>query len=219
MLLALGTTELPQFSEIGVNARVLAASIAATFGTAALFGLAPALVAVARSHRGGGGTTRWKNRTGGLFLIMQVALTMVLLASAGMLADTFVRLMNVEMGFPTGNVVAAHLTLPTRRYASPETVVSFADRTIERLRTQPQVAAVALATGMPLSAGVIGSIKVEGQPAQEGAPWAGITAVTSDYFRVLGIPLKRGRLLDFDGQADKVSILVDEALVRRYFPN
>jgi putative ABC transport system permease protein len=150
---------------------------------------------------------------------MQVALTMVLLASAGMLADTFVRLMNVEMGFATGNVVAAHLTLPTRRYASPETVVSFADRTIERLRTQPQVAAVALATGMPLSAGVIGSIKVEGQPAQEGAPWAGITAVTSDYFRVLGIPLKRGRLLDFDGQADKVSILVDEALVRRYFPN
>jgi hypothetical protein len=67
MLLALGTTELPQFSEIGVNARVLAASIAATFGTAALFGLAPALVAVARSHRGGGGTNRWKNRTGDRF--------------------------------------------------------------------------------------------------------------------------------------------------------
>jgi putative ABC transport system permease protein len=217
MLISLGSTEVPQFRNIGVNGRVLAVAMTAAIGTVALFGLAPALLAIGRSHRIGGGTTRWKSRTGDLFLITQVALTMVLLAGAGLLADTFVRLMKVDMGFSTGNVVAAQLTLPTRRYASPESIVGFADRTLERLRAQPHVAVAAIATGMPMLRGIIGSVDVEGRPARQGAPWAGISAVTADYFRLLGIPLKRGRLLAFDGQTDRASILVDDMLVREYF--
>ena len=219
VLASLGSTELPAVGDIGVNARVLAVAVSVTLATGAFFGLAPALVSVGRGHGISERVTRWKSRTGDLFLITQVALTMVLLAGAGLLADTFIRLMHVDMGFASKEVVAAQLTLPAKRYPSRDSILTFAGSTLERLRAQPQVAAAAVATGMPMSSGAIGSLRVEGRPRQESAPWAVISAVTEDYFRVLQIPLKRGRLLQFEGQADRNSILVDEALARAYFPN
>jgi predicted permease len=219
ILTTLGASELPQLGTIEVNRRVLLVSIAVSMATGALFGLAPALLAIGRRTVISAGTTRWRSRTGDLFLVTQVALTMVLIATASLLADTFIRLMKVETGFVSENVLAARVTLPRYRYASPESIIGFADRTLERLRAQPQVTTAAVATGMPLASGVIGSLKVEGRPAAEGAPYAVISAVTDDYFRVLQIPLKRGRLLRFDALEDHSAVLVDEGLVRRYFPN
>ena len=219
MLVSLGSHELPAVGDIGVNSRVLAVALSITLATGTLFGLAPARGSIDKGQGISQRVTRWKSRTGDLFLITQVALTMVLLAGAGLLADTFIRLMNVNMGFASKEVVAAQLTLPARRYASPDSIVTFATRTLERLRAQPQVAAAAVATGMPMASGVIGSVRVDGRPRQEGAPWAVISAVSEDYFRVLQIPLKQGRLLQFEGQADRTSILIDESLARTYFPN
>jgi predicted permease len=220
LLLALADTELPRVADIGLNWRVLAASALATVLTGLLFGLAPALHSVRRvapdsfrfsseapSRKG------WRSRPTDALLVGQIALTMVLLTGAALLATSFVRLMRVDPGFDADCLVAVELRLPSRSYPADTARWDFVLQAMERVRALPGVARVAIASGMPLQMGAIGTIGLDGREVNQAA-W--FTSVTSDFFRVLRVPLTRGRSFAADGRETKDAIIVNEAFARQY---
>jgi predicted permease len=127
--------------------------------------------------------------------------------------------MTLPPGFDPDQVLVAQLHLPETRYGTAARKLAFAEDVIERARALPGVTAVAVSTGMPLAVGAIGGIRVPGRPDEPDTPWGSITAVTSDFFRTLGIPLRRGRLfVAGDGGAAR-PVIVNQALVKVFFPD
>ena len=224
LLVSLGGEELPRVAELGVNGRVLAATLAACVATGIVFGLAPALQSVRRSSplalKESADVVEvadGRRRVGDVLGVAQVALTMVLLAGAALLAVSFGRLVRVDTGFTPERLLVAQMNLRGGRYATDTTRLAFARALVDRARAIPGVGAAAVATGTPLAIGALGSIKVDGAPTAEDAPATMFTSATADYFRVLGIPLRRGRL-PADGAADRDAVVVNEALARAFFP-
>jgi len=129
-------------------------------------------------------------------VVLEVALALVLLAGGGLMLKSFVRLIDVDPGFDPHNVLRLDLLLPGPRYAKPQQQVRFYGDLIERLKALPGVEAVGATTQTPLRPGDNWSFfSIEGRPApapgQESA--AAMRSVNSEYFRVMRIPLKRGR--------------------------
>jgi hypothetical protein len=161
------------------------------------------------------GTGTAHARAGGAFVIAQLALTLMLLIGAGLLGRSFTKLMTLHPGFDPAQVLVAQLVLPETRYGAAARKLVFAENVIERARALPGVTAVAASTGMPLAVGAMGTITVPGRPDQRDPPSGSITAVTSDFFRTLGIPLRRGRLfVAGDGGAARPVIVNDAIAIR-----
>src|SRR5204863_5749151 len=127
-------------------------------------------------------------------VIAQMALTLMLLVGAGLLGRSFVKLMTLEPGFDPEHVLVAQVHLPPERYGTTARKLAFAQVVIDRARALPRVTAAALSTGTPLAVGAIGTILVPDEPERSEAPWGSVTAATPDFFRALGIRLRRGRL-------------------------
>jgi putative ABC transport system permease protein len=225
LLVSFAGREIPRIEEVGINTRVLGATLAVSLLTGIAFGLAPAIQAARRTSADalkeggtGTGTVTWRSRASDAFAVTQVALALVLLAGAGLLARSFIHLVRVDTGFETEHILVAELELPAERYAKDERKLAFAEHTLERVRALPGVTAAAVSAGMPLAGGRFGSVGVAGPPLPHDAPWAYFTSVTPDYFRVLGIPLKRGSLFPVDGGDGADAVVVSEATVKTLFP-
>jgi putative ABC transport system permease protein len=159
-------------------------------------------------------------------VIAEVALALVLLAGAGLLGRSFTRMMQVDLGFRPENVLKLTAALPATQYKDDQQKAAFIERALEGIRALPGVEAAATANVTPLS-GYNSPInfEIEGRPpAQPGAqPSAEYRAVSQDYFRTMGISLRRGR--PFTEQEVKQSsqggtvVIINEALARRYFPD
>jgi putative ABC transport system permease protein len=224
-LVSFAGREIPRIEEVGINTRVLGAALVVSLFSGIAFGLVPAVHAVRRTSADalkeggvGTGTVMWRSRASDAFTVAQIALALVLLAGAGLLARSFIRLVRVDTGFETEQVVVAELELPAERYAKDEQKLAFAERTVERVRAVPGVTAAAVSAGMPLAGGRFGSVGVGGRPLPRDAPLAYFTAVTPDYFRVLGIPLSRGSLFRADGGDRVDAVVVSEATAKTLFP-
>jgi predicted permease len=232
-LLALAPA-LPRAEAIGISMPVLAFAVIATTLSAILFGVIPSLrssavqpaQALAAGSRGVIRGTRTAGR--GILVIVEVALAVVLVIGAGLLLKSFARLMAVDVGVNTGNVITFSMTLPEARYPSPSrdeypkwpAATSFYDRLLERVAMVPHVADVSLAMAHPLDPGFTSQTSVVGRPEGDGPKdEVRIRPVTHTYFETLGIALLRGRLLTRDDRADAPpTIVVNEALARKYFP-
>jgi len=220
---------IPRLDEIGLDVPVLAFAAAVTIVCGALFGCLPALRAAGGSltdalREGGRGTVGGSGRrTRGALVVAEMALAMLLLAGAGLLMRSFVKLRNVDPGLVAENVLTFAVSTPESAYATPESRRAFYERLTERLRALPGVQHAAATSGLPLSGSLFGfSFIIEGRPpvppAQE--PTIQVRTVTPDYFAALGIPLKKGRLLaaaDREGTAPV--LLISESAARRFFPN
>jgi putative ABC transport system permease protein len=151
-----------------------------------------------------------------------VALALVLLIGAGLMLRSFDRVLHVEPGFEPERVLTLATDLPAARYAQPEQRIGFYRDVVERLRAIPGVDAAAAVTYVPLSGGdLLYSFRIEGRPpAPDGIdPSANYAAVTSDYFRAIGIPLLRGRLFsEHDGASGAAVAIIDETFAHRFFP-
>jgi len=217
-LVALAGSELPRITDVRVNPPVLAAAFGLSLFAGGLAGLLPALragsrpPAVALKGATVGAGHAWRSRSTDALMIAQVALTLVLLAGAGLLLRSFVRLVHVDPGFDAAHVVTAELRLPGTRYAAAGARRAWVTQALERVRALPGVTVAAAATGTPLRGGEVSSVSVAGAPARRDQPWAWVTAADPEYFRVLRIPLLRGASL---GERD--GVLVDEAAARTYF--
>jgi putative ABC transport system permease protein len=228
LLAAALAADLPRAERIGLDGRVLAFALVLSVLTSLLFGLAPVLqvrrpdLIAALKQRGddaSGGRTHLRRL--GALIVLEFALTMALLVGAGLLARSFQHLLAVDVGFKPQQVLMAELSLPAARYQSPERQRGFAQRMLERVGALPGVGAAAIGSSLPVTGfNRVLSFTVEGvaaAPAQE--PSASWTAVSPGYFQVLGIPLRRGRVvLEKDRQGSLAVAVINETMARRYWP-
>ncbi len=170
------------------------------------------------SSRVGGGLLGRRARSA--LVVFQVAASVALLVSAGLLAKSFYLLIDVDPGFDATGVWSAGVVLPRARFGESEEVQVFYSRAIESLESLPGVTAAAFTSGLPFSGATSqGSYEIDGYVPPEGVapPHANQRNVSDGYFETLGIPLARGRGFGID-EAERVAI-VDELFVQRYFPD
>ncbi|HZF38110.1 MAG TPA: ABC transporter permease, partial [Blastocatellia bacterium] len=228
LLLSLSPPQIPRYNKIGVDLTVLCFTLAVSLGAGLLFGLAPALQ-MARVHlneslKDGARGTGFSHRRGGnLLVVTQIAMTLVLLVGAGLLVRSFVRLLDVNPGFVTENVLTAQVMLPAAKYAQPQQRAEFYRQFEARLKALPEVASVGAVTRLPLGAlnNVTSFVQIEGQPVQPGHwPEIDFRRATTGYFQALGIPLRTGRFVtEQDVTSGANLIVINEAMARRFWPN
>ncbi len=220
--------QLPPNTTLSLNWRALAFTGGVTFLAALLVGLAPAwqasktaLVEVLKDASRGSSSARGGNFRAGL-IVVEVALSVVLLVASSLLLVSFLKLQRTPPGFDPKGVAAAFASVPLNRYKTKPEQAEFFNRVLERLRANPQVKDAATALGLPLNGfGARSPYSVAGRPILplSQRPLAGLQSVSDDYFKLLRIPLKEGRPFnaqDRDG-APGVAI-VNETLAKRLFP-
>jgi putative ABC transport system permease protein len=216
--------------EAAVDGRVLAFAAILSLGTAIVFGLAPPLDGLRVEDLMGGRATGMRRPWLRQILITgQLAMSLVLLAGAGLLLTSLVRLQNTPVGFPTERVVTATFTLPAYRYGSDLRPTGwsvrqfrFFDQLAERLKEMPGAMATAIADSIPPGPGPRTAPYVAlanpggnvSDPGMSGSVrWRYVSA---DYFLALGIPIRRGRSFS---EADRAlgagNVVVNETLARR----
>jgi predicted permease len=215
-----------QFGGVGLNLRVLAFAAVVCLFTGLLFGLVPALKAshsdfndtLKTSGRNSMGN-RHGTRTRSLLVISEIAFSLVLLAGAGLMIGSLVRLLGVNLGFDPKNIVTMRLSLPEARYPLGRTA-TFYKQLQEQVRSLPGVEAVAIVNQLPLSdVAANSSFNVEGRPARTDINVADSQIISPDYFRTMGIPLVRGRFLsEADTKPTPTSVIVNQTLARRVWP-
>src|SRR5262245_7723159 len=219
---------LARADEIGLDATTLLVSLVITLVTGVLFGLAPAAQVsgsdLERGLRDGGrsaGAGGAGQRLRGLLVIGEIALSLVLLAGAGLLIRSFERLLATDKGFDPENVLSFSLSLPNDAYPAPDQQARFFERTLESLAAVPGVSDAAAISELPLGgSGTNGGFRVEGRTDPRGLePQAEKRIVTPDYFHTLRTPLVAGR--DFT-ERDRTSspgvAIVNQSLAKRMFP-
>ena len=222
---------LPRVSEIAVDSRVLALGLLVSLVTGLLAAAVPAWNASRWSMRGelnealkeagrssSSGRTR---RLRGLLVVSEIALTLVLMAGAGLLLRSFVRLTGVDPGFQPERVLTVGMVLPEAKYRDPVSQAAFADRVLERVQGLPAVQVAAVTNSLPIKPEVTMSssgVEIEGQSKDAAGASLYFRSVSLDYFRAMGVSLRRGRLFT-SGDSARDTILVNEAMVRRYWPD
>jgi putative ABC transport system permease protein len=206
--------------------RVLAYLIAISIGTGILFGLAPALrlsqldvhSALKDGGRGSTGGGRGKHLSA-LLVTGEMALAVVLLAGAGVMIRSFLKIHTADMGVKADNVLIAALNLPPANYPLPEARISFYDRLKARLEAIPGVESIAMADALP-SWGLKLPFEIAGAPADDlRRHKIPVLTIGPAYFRTLGATLLSGREFhDADGVAGVPVALVNELLAKKYWP-
>ena len=231
-LVAISPRDLVSLQTVGLNLTVLAWTLGVSMLTGIIFGLAPAFhisrLNLNDSLKDGGksesGQASGSRRLRSALVVSEIALAVVLLASAGLLIRSFVRLQQVDRGFNTDNVLTMVIRLPEARYAEDPQIVNFFSQTLERVRQLPSVRSAGIVNFLPLYGG-LGSntgFKILGQPVPPPGqePSTDVRVADSGYFGTLGIPLLRGRnFSDREQREAKHVILINEALARKHFPN
>ena len=180
--------------------------------------LAAGLAAESRSGTSGRGAQRVRHS----FIVVQVALAFVLLSGAGLLSTSLKRVLETPAGFDPRNVFAGDITLPWNSYRDTPPRRAFVERLIPAISSLPGVTHAAITTDLPFSDSTNDSaVTVEGdeRKSAEGVRAHYLSAVSSDYWATMEIPLVRGRLLrDGDARGTARVCVVDEAFASRYWP-
>lgn len=228
-LLAAAPRDLPRAELVAVDGRVLAFALVVSLATGVLFGLIPALhssrpdlAGSLKERNRGGTTTRRQQRLRAGFVVSQLAISLVLLISAGLMVRTFAGLTRVDPGFEADGVLTMKLALPGSSYPTIDDQTALYDGILAELEALPGVQDAGLTRLLPLEDGEwTWSAYIQGQPPpQDGEKRDyGYHAVSNGYFRTMGISLKRGRLFDrFDRAGAPPVMIVNEAFVHRFFP-
>jgi predicted permease len=217
----------PRAEAIGVDIRVFGFTLVVSLLTGIIFGLLPALQGsrtdlnetLKEGGRSSGGGR--SNRLGGLFVISEVALALLLLVGAGLMMRSFVRLMNVDPGFDPQNVLAVAIRPPETKY-KPEQQAAFFQQLLERVRALPGVRSAG-AVFPPLGLWDNSSgFRIEGEPPPPPNLSRRIVnrVVSPDYFKTLNIQLLKGRVItESDGPNKPPVVVINETMARRYWPN
>ncbi|MFL6277888.1 MAG: ABC transporter permease [Blastocatellia bacterium] len=228
LLVAVSPTETPRLSEIGIDQTVFLFTLALSIVTGVLFGLAPALQAskanLNEALKEGGRTAdaSRRNRVRGLLVIAEVALSLVVLVGAGLLVKSFARVLDVKPGFDSANLLTANLSLPGKKYEKQSQINAFCKQVIERLEALPGVEAVGIANDIPLLGDDTSTYPTtEGREAtrDEDRFLIGQHAVSTGYFKALGIGLLSGREFGATDAADAPPVvIINETAARKLWP-
>jgi predicted permease len=219
-------TTLPIASQPRLDVRVLALAGLFTAVTGLGFGLFPALRAVRRTgfaalrdgNRAGGGR---KQRVRAVLVTVEVAMSVILLITSGLLIRAVWRVQAIDPGFVPQNVLTLRTALPRPKYDSPGRRGEFYERVLAGVRALPGVQSAAFITGLPMvMTGIITGVEIPGQEVRS-ARSGGVSHrwVTPQYFRTMGIPLRRGRDVEHGDTRDRAWVaVVSASFVERYWP-
>lgn len=218
---------LPAESVIRINLPVLMFSVALAFATALVFGLSPALqlsrpdiaALMQSSMRRVVGAVHGR-RSHHILIASQIALTVLLLASAAAAGKGFLRLMNTDLGYDPRNTMSVPIPVHETAHLQWSDRAQYFERLREKIASIPQVEAAGISTNAtPPSNGFETRAEIMGSTSKE-APAVRLNMINADYFNVLRIPLRAGRLWDrAETMRGAALALVNETMARRYWPN
>jgi predicted permease len=219
VLVALGPPGLSGFKDITLNRNVLAFSVTLSVLTGVLFGLLPAFHASSANPseslgEGERGSTSARSRSRSVLITAEVALSLVLLIGAGLMTRSFSNLLRVDPGFSTERLLVFDLGPGGSEEARQ---ISFYQQVTQRLESLGGVESVGAISRLPLSGG--NSARSFRVPGRETEYNADVRVSSADYFRTMGIPLRRGRhFTAHDAQGGVPVVIVNEALAEMAFP-
>jgi predicted permease len=228
-LLSLGPDTLPRLSEIGIEGRVLGFTFVVSVLTGIIFGILPALRASrvdlngVLKDSGRSGSSATQHRLRGLFVVTEIALSLILLIGAGLLVRSYGHIQNANPGFNPRNVLSFRLSLPNSKYKGPA-VTNFYRQLTDQIKTIPGVESVGTSYSLPMSSVALawGPITIEGYVPRNSADFimSNERFVSPGYFSALGVPLVKGRLFDERDVKDaQQTVIVNENLANRFWPN
>jgi predicted permease len=220
---------IPRLTTVGLDGRVLLVAAAATAVAALLFGLVPAIRYTRRGslgslRQGGRGSTADKIRHRGrrLLVVLQTAMTLVLLVGSGLLLRSFSRMVNTDLGFKPANVLTLRVALPRTSYADQPRALDFDRRLLEKLAALPGVQAAGAISALPMNEGTSGTaFVIDGRPTPPGQlpPIIHYAFTAPGYVETMGLTLVRGRTFDqrdlVDGSRD---VLVNQTIATAFWP-
>ncbi len=227
-LVAASLVQFPHTGEIGIDGWALAFTALASVVTGLVFGIVPALQAtkpdVQETLKETGqsvtaGVARHRLRK--TLVVAEIALALILLAGAGLLINSFLRLQRVPVGFDPKNVLTMRISLPRSRYAEPRQQQAFFEQAIEKISAIDGVRSAGGTNDLPFSGSRSHtSFSIEGRPpaAPGESPNSDFRAISPDYFAALGIELLRGRgFTERDTKDSPAVAIINEEMARRYF--
>jgi len=227
-LLMLAPQVLPRAQEIRVDTTVLGFTLLMSIATGLVFGLIPALQAskpnlndTLKEGSRGASSGQHRQRIRSILVVAEVALSLILLVGAGLLIRSFSRLQNVNAGFVPQNAIAISLALPQQKFPQDDDRRRFVERSLEEISSIPGVETAGVSHSVPLINDYVVAILVEGRP--KPGPGERLStnyyAVTSGYFKAMGISLKRGRTFTpLDAKDSPRVAVVSESFANRIFP-
>ncbi len=222
-------TNLPRFDTVRVDGRALGFTLGLALGASLLFGLIPALRSagsdLSADIKGGGrGGTRDHRLLGGM-VVAEIAIALVLLAGAGLMINSLLRLQRVELGYETKNILTMQLALPAAKYpdSQREQAVAFYRQLVERVKALPGVQNAGVTTALPLAGGGLEKLFTrEDRPAPKALNEISVTEyrhVSADYFETLGIRLVNGRYLNERDAPNGLPVaVINEMAANRFWP-
>ena len=228
-LAALGPKELPRAQEVRIDVPVLLFALTASIFAGLLFGVVPALRASrvdpneSLSDKGRATESHSRFAYRNVLVTMELALAFVLAMGAGLLGKSLIRLLNVDAGYDPHNVLTAGLYVYGDRYRDkPDVELNYYQQAMQRLRATPGIESVAMASNLPMVSFDRRGFHIQDRPRANNAedPSVDAYSVSPDYFSVMRIPLKRGRLFaDIDRKGSPMVALISESCARQMFPN
>ena len=236
-ILRLAPADMPRLNEVDISAGVLFFAILVSIVTGVLFGLVPALQAAnpdqlenLREGSRGSGTGRRHTRVSRLLVVSEVALSIVLLAGAGLLLRSFWRVLEVHPGFNAAHLTTVQIWIPISNnpandpYSVEEKRADFLLKIFRRVSTLPGVEQASISGNdtLPMNSGRNYSVfSIQGRPTESDRnPVADIAVVDTQYFRTMEVPLVTGRnFTDLDTYQTQPVAAIDQTLARQYWPN
>jgi putative ABC transport system permease protein len=229
-ILALSPATVPRFQETRIDFVALGFTVAVALVSGVLVGLWPAwrisrtsslALALHESARGSSDGSQ-RQRARATLVVTQVALAVILLAAGGLMLRSFWNAEQAPLGFDPRNILTMTVSLPTVRYDKDEKLTAFYNQLLAKVSALPSVTAAAIGVNIPFDdTEWDSSFHITGtpsyQPGQE--PSAEMNMVSPDYFRVMGMPILRGRAFGPEDVAENPgAVIIDESLATRYFP-
>jgi len=229
-LLAIAPQGLPRLDEVGVNWRMLGFAVAASLSASFIFGLAPAVhtsrvdlnEVLKQAGRGasGGGSGRLRAS----LIVFETAAAVALVIAASLLIRSFAALNRADMGFDTDRLLLAETSVPSSDVEGARRAVRFYRDLMPQLASIPGVKSVAAANAIPTVSRSNGGYMIEGgktfEQMRSSSPQALFNTVTPDYFKTIGVAVKRGRDVNAgDVEGAPMVAVINEAFARAAFPD
>ncbi|HEX2328811.1 MAG TPA: ABC transporter permease [Candidatus Angelobacter sp.] len=219
--------QLSQPMQVALDGTVLVFTFAVSVLAGLIAGLAPAWKLSKTNvnetlKQGGRSGDTGGNRTRAALVVCEVALSLMLLAGAGLMVRSLWNLRGASPGFDASNLLTMSLPVPQNRYKSAEEEINFWNQALTRIRALPGVQEVGAADDLPLQGGSHQPIAIEGRPAQalSEQPEVDVRIISPGYLPAMRIPVVRGRNFnDSDTLGRQNVILISQAMAKRFWPN
>src|SRR5262245_4151084 len=232
IMMAMADIFWPRVMDLSLDVRILAFTTTITLLTGLSFGLVPALqiskpnLNEMLKDAGRGSTEGGRRRlVRNALVVVEVAISLVLLVGAGLVMRSFIGLQRVDPGFDPENALTVSISLTERKYPERDQQAAFYSRLIERVSTLPGVQAAGAASSVPFSNAHWGGhrrrgFRIEGSAGVLAEDWTDFYSVSPNYFRAMGMPLLKGRLFtDLDTKGAPRVAIINSTMANRYFQN